>query len=41
MTLTRYCEAIRKTPVDSIDPEAVLAVLKPRWTRAPGGHRHR
>jgi integrase len=35
MTLTRYCEPIRKTPVDAIDTEAVLSVLKPLWTRAP------
>jgi integrase len=35
MTLTRYCEAIRNTPVDAIDTEAVLSVLKPLWTRAP------
>ncbi len=35
MTLTRYCEPIRDTPVDAIDTEAVLSVLKPLWTRAP------
>jgi integrase len=35
MTLTRYCEAIRNTPVDAIDTEAVLSVLQPLWTRAP------
>jgi integrase len=35
MTLTRYCEPIRSTPVDNIDTEAVLSVLKPLWTRAP------
>jgi len=35
MTLTRYCEPIRSTPVDKIDTEAVLSVLKPLWTRAP------
>ncbi len=35
MTLTRYCEPIRATPVDAIDTEAVLSVLKPLWTRAP------
>ena len=35
MTLTNYCEAIRKTPVDAIDTEAVLSVLKPLWERAP------
>jgi integrase len=35
MTLTRYCEPIRATPVDAIDTEAVLSVLKPLWARAP------
>ena len=35
MTLGTYCEPIRKTPVDEIDTEAVLSVLKPLWTRAP------
>ena len=35
MTLTRYCEAIRKTPVDKVDTEAVLSVLKPLCARAP------
>jgi integrase len=35
MTLTRYCERIRNMPVDAIDTEAVLSVLKPLWTRAP------
>jgi integrase len=35
MTLTRYCEAILNTPVDAIDTEAVLSVLKPLWARAP------
>jgi hypothetical protein len=35
MTLTRYCEQIRNTPVDAIDTEAVLSVLKPLWARAP------
>ena len=32
---TRYCEPIRNIPVDAIDTEAVLSVLKPLWTRAP------
>jgi len=32
MTLTRYCEAIREAPVDKIDTEAVLSILKPLWT---------
>ena len=31
MTLTTYCEPIRKLPVDAIDTEAVLSVLKPLW----------
>ncbi len=35
MTLTRYCEPIRAMPVDAIDTEAVLSVLKPLWARAP------
>ena len=35
MTLTRYCEPIRALPVDAMDTEAVLSVLKPLWTRAP------
>jgi integrase len=35
MTLARYCEPIRETPVDAIDTEAVLSVLRPVWTRAP------
>jgi integrase len=35
MTLTRYCEQIRDMPVDAVDTNAVLRVLKPRWTRAP------
>jgi integrase len=35
MTLTRYCEPIRNTPVAAIDTEAVLSVLKPLWKRTP------
>ena len=35
MTLTTYCEAIRKTPVNEVDTDAVLSVLKPVWGRAP------
>jgi integrase len=35
MTLTRYCGPIRETPVDAIDTEAVLSVLKPLWARVP------
>lgn len=29
MTLTTYCEAIRKLPVNRVDTEGVLSVLKP------------
>jgi hypothetical protein len=35
VALTRYCAPIRDMPVDAIDTEAVLSVLKPLWTRAP------
>ena len=35
MTLTTYCAPIRSTPVDKVDTEAVLSVLKPLWSRAP------
>jgi hypothetical protein len=35
MTLTRYCAPIRSTPVDKVDTEAVLSILKPLWMRAP------
>jgi hypothetical protein len=35
MTLTTYCAPIRSTPVDKVDTEAVLSVLKPLWMRAP------
>ena len=35
MTLTAYCAAIRNVPVDKVDAEAVLSVLKPLWSRAP------
>ena len=35
MTLTSYCESIRKLPVDRIDTQAVLSVLRPLWGRAP------
>lgn len=30
-----YCRAIRSKPVNEIDTEAVLAVLKPIWTKVP------
>ena len=35
MTLTTYCETIRQVPVDKVDTEGVLSVLKPIWNRAP------
>ena len=35
MTLTRYCEAIRDTPVDQVDAKAVLRVIEPLWTTIP------
>jgi integrase len=35
MTLTRYCNAIRDTPVDQVDAKAVLKVLEPHWTKTP------
>jgi integrase len=35
MTLETYCEPMRRLPVDRIDTEAVLSVLKPLWGRAP------
>ena len=35
MTLTKYCAAIRDTPVDQVDAKAVLKVLKPLWTNTP------
>ena len=35
MTLSRYCAPLRPRPVEEIDTEAVLAVLKPIWRRAP------
>ena len=35
MTLTTYCAPIRDMPIDKVDTEAVLACLKPVWTRAP------
>ena len=35
MTLKTYCEAIRAKPVETIDTEAVLSVLKSLWERAP------
>jgi integrase len=35
MTLTTYCEAIRNRPVDEIDTDAVLEVLRPIWQEKP------
>lgn len=31
MTMTTYCEPIRERPIDEIDTEAVLSVLRPIW----------
>jgi integrase len=33
MTLTKYCEPIRDTPVDQVDAKAVLKVLEPKWKK--------
>ena len=35
MTLTKYAARLRKLPVDTIDTEAVLSVLKPVWQAKP------
>jgi len=35
MTLERYAEPIRNHPIDTIDTESVLEVLKPLWQRVP------
>lgn len=35
MTLTTYCETIRNRPVDEIDTDAVLEVLRPIWQEKP------
>jgi integrase len=35
MTLSRYCASLRSRPVEEIDTEAVLSVLKPIWRRTP------
>jgi integrase len=35
MTLQTYAEPIRARPIDAIDTEAVLEVLKPLWQRVP------
>jgi integrase len=34
-SLTTHCAAIRETPVDAIDTEAVLSVLRPIWDLYP------
>jgi integrase len=34
-SIARYCAPIRDTPVDQINTETVLSVLRPHWTRAP------
>jgi hypothetical protein len=35
VALTRYCAPIRDLPVDAVDTEAVLRVLRSVWTRTP------
>jgi integrase len=35
MTLQKYCQPIRKTPVDEITTEDVLRILEPLWQRIP------
>ncbi len=35
MTLEKYCQSIRKTPVDEIATEDVLKILEPLWQRIP------
>ena len=35
VAIERYCGPIRNIPVDQIDTNVVLSVLKPHWTRAP------
>jgi integrase len=35
MTLTKYCAPIRDMAVDEVDTKAVLAILKPIWTKTP------
>ena len=34
-TIAAYCEPLRDRPVDRIDTQAVLGVLKPIWTKIP------
>jgi integrase len=34
-TLTDYCAPIRDLPVNEVDTDAVLSVLKPLWTQVP------
>jgi integrase len=34
-TITTYCDAIKDTPVDEIDTNAVLLVLEPIWNKMP------
>jgi hypothetical protein len=35
MTLTRYCEPLAGIPVDAVNTDHVLAVLKPLWLKVP------
>jgi integrase len=34
-SIARFCTSIRDMPVDQINTETVLSVLRPHWTRAP------
>jgi integrase len=35
MTLKRYCQPIRRTPINLVDTDAVMSVLEPIWQRVP------
>ena len=35
MTLKKYCDAIRDLPIDAVDTDAILKVLKPLWAEVP------
>lgn len=35
MTLKRYCQPIRRKPINLVDTDAVLSVLEPIWQRIP------
>jgi integrase len=34
-SIARFCTSIRDMPVDQINTETILSVLRPHWTRAP------